>query len=291
MEDGPEYRHHGARLVARRDAQWDGVRAELITREADSPCEAAMCVAQHVVSLRCEGDRAGFLNRIADGPWRRVGGDPGWIRVLPAGRPVRSRWERGRRTYLLAFIDPVWLSALSARDSAGAPFKLADQIDLRDEKLRRVLEGMRQEMLDPGPCSDVLGDALAAELAVLLLRVAAPPPNTVVLARGGLSARSLRAVLALVERQVAGPLTLRDMATEAGVGVHHFSHAFRQSTGVPPHRYILGKRLAVARSLLDDPVISLTEVAVRSGFGGSSQLATAFRRAHGMSPSAWRRRF
>ena len=250
-----------------------------------------MCVPQHVVSLRCEGDRAGFLNRIADGPWRRVGGAPGWIRVLPAGHPVYSRWERGRRTYLLAFIDPDWLSTLSGRDSARGKFNLAEQIDLRDEQLRRVLEDMRQEMLKPGPCSDVLGGALAMELAVLLLRATAPAPVPAVPARGGLSARSLRAVLALIERQVAGPLTLRDMAAEAGVGVHHFSHAFRQSTGVPPHRYVLDKRLATARTLLDDPTTSLTEVAVRSGFGGSSQFSTAFRRAHGMSPSAWRRRF
>ena len=98
-------------------------------------------------------------------------------------------------------------------------------------------------------------------------------------------------MLALVERQMAGPLTLRQMAAEAGVGVHHFSHAFRQSTGVPPHRYVLGKRLATARGLLEDPDMSLTEVAVRAGFGGSSQFATAFRRTYGMSPSAWRRRF
>lgn len=288
MEDVAEYRHHGARLVERRDAQWHGVRVELITREADGPCQAAMCVRQHVVSLLCEGDRAGFLNSIANGPSRRVGRDPGWIRVVSAGHPVRSVWQRGRRTYLLAFVDPAWLSAVSVR--GGVDVRLADHFDLRDERLGRVLEEVRRELWAPGLCSAVLGEALAGELAVHLIRAAlstthAPP------ARGGLGPRTLRSVLALIDRHVAGPLTLREMAAEAGLSVHHFSHAFRQSTGVPPHRYMLDRRLAAARGMLDDPALSLTEVAFRAGFGGPGQFATAFRRAHGMPPSAWRQRF
>ncbi len=60
---------------------------------------------------------------------------------------------------------------------------------------------------------------------------------------------------------------------------------------MPPHRYLLTKRLDAARALLNDPALPLTEVAARAGFGSSSQFATAFRRAHGMSPSEWRRSF
>lgn len=288
MEEVSEYRHHGARLVDRQNAQWLGVRAELITREADGPCEAAMCVRQHVVSLLVDGDRAGFLNRIADGPLRRVARDPGWIRVLPAGRMVRSRWEQGRRTYLMAFVDPDWLSASAARGGAEARFDPAEQLDLRDERLGRVLGDMRDELRAPGLCSVALGEALAATLAVRLLRAA---PSVAAPARGGLSPHSLRAVLALIEQQAAGPLTLRALAAEAGVSLHHFSHAFRQSTGMPPHRYLLTKRLDAARVLLNDPALPLTEVAARAGFGSPSQFAMAFRRAHGMSPSEWRRSF
>jgi AraC family transcriptional regulator len=48
--------------------------------------------------------------------------------------------------------------------------------------------------------------------------------------------------------------------------------------------------VAHAKSLLPDPRLSLTEIALSSGFGSSSQFSTAFRRIDGRTPSAYRRR-
>lgn len=281
-----EYRRHDARLVELREAEWQGVRLELITREADGPCEASMRVRRHMISLLCAGGRAGFVNRFGDGPSRRVAQDPGWIRIVPACQPVWSHWEKGRRTYLLVLIAPETLARLCARE-----VPLQGQMDLRDERMRRVLEDIGRELAAPDPLGSVVGEGLIRQLAGLLARSALAGTAQLASQRGGLAPRRLRAVLELIDRQAAEKLTVDELAAEVSLSTHHFCHAFRQSTGLPPHRYLLTRRLAQARALLENPALSLADVAARAGFGGSSQFATAFRRATGLSPSAWRRRF
>ena len=76
--------------------------------------------------------------------------------------------------------------------------------------------------------------------------VAAPPS----LASGGLAARRLKIVLDYIEENLAEPISLHRLAELAGVSARHFERAFRQALGVPPHAYVLGKRVEAAQRLL-----------------------------------------
>jgi methylphosphotriester-DNA--protein-cysteine methyltransferase len=68
---------------------------------------------------------------------------------------------------------------------------------------------------------------------------------------------------------------------------YHFARAFKQSFGVPPHRYHIERRIARAKELLSGS--SVTEVAMAVGFAETSSFSTAFRRATGFTPSEFRR--
>jgi methylphosphotriester-DNA--protein-cysteine methyltransferase len=65
--------------------------------------------------------------------------------------------------------------------------------------------------------------------------------------------------------------------------------AFKQSTGVPPHRYQLNLRIARARALLESTDTAVTEIAFDVGYESSQALARLFRREVGLSPSDYRR--
>jgi AraC family transcriptional regulator len=93
----------------------------------------------------------------------------------------------------------------------------------------------------------------------------------------------------MMEDDLASTPSLSQLAACAGLSQTHFCRAFKQSTGVPPHRYILNRRIAHAKNLMANPALSLTEIALDSGFGSSSQFATMFRRIDGRSPSEFRR--
>jgi len=91
-------------------------------------------------------------------------------------------------------------------------------------------------------------------------------------------------------RRLAQPISLHRLAELAGVSARHFERAFRQDMGVPPHTYVLQKRVAAARHLLlSQPTLAIQEIAARVGFGSPSHLASAFRRQTGYSPTAFRR--
>ncbi|MCK1654081.1 helix-turn-helix transcriptional regulator [Bradyrhizobium sp. 149] len=85
--------------------------------------------------------------------------------------------------------------------------------------------------------------------------------------------------------------SLSELARECGLSVTHFTRAFRHSTGVSPHRWLLGQRVGKAKSLLERSDLTLAEIATLCGFSSQSHLTAAFKQHAGLSPGRWRRTF
>jgi AraC family transcriptional regulator len=81
---------------------------------------------------------------------------------------------------------------------------------------------------------------------------------------------------------------LLDLSVVVHMSPYHFARLFKQSTGVPPHRFVLGQRIARASVLLRDARLSIGEVGQLVGFRTPSHFTTAFRRMTGITPSAYR---
>jgi AraC family transcriptional regulator len=107
--------------------------------------------------------------------------------------------------------------------------------------------------------------------------------------RGGLSPAALQRVQVFVEANIDRPIRLADLAVRAGLSVHHFGRAFRTSTGVTPRAFIEQRRIARVRTLIADTDQPLADIAAATGFATQSHLTTAFRRATGFTPAAYRR--
>jgi AraC family transcriptional regulator len=107
--------------------------------------------------------------------------------------------------------------------------------------------------------------------------------------RGGLSPAALRRVEVYVEAGLDRPLPLAALAARAGLSVFHFSRAFRVSTGITPRAFVEMRRITRARQLIAESTQALAAIAVDTGFGTQSRLTTAFKRATGFTPAAYRR--
>ncbi len=107
---------------------------------------------------------------------------------------------------------------------------------------------------------------------------------------GGLSPMKLRRVRDRIEASLEEPPTLGSLAAEVGLSLFHFAREFRQTTGLPPHRYILRRQLDRATILLADRDLAIVDVAAASGFAHASHLARHLRRRTGLSPDAFRAR-
>lgn len=79
-----------------------------------------------------------------------------------------------------------------------------------------------------------------------------------------------------------------DWAREARLSTTHFHDRFRRETGFSPADWRTRQRIRVAKGLLGDPSLSVTDVAMRCGFSTSQYFATAFRRLTGASPRDYR---
>ena len=108
----------------------------------------------------------------------------------------------------------------------------------------------------------------------------APEPT-----RGGLSPAVTRRVCDYIEGHLDEKIRLDGMAALTGLSTDHFARAFHQSVGVPPHTYLLRRRLEHVEHMLRETHAPLSEIALATGFSDQSHLTRHFRRWAGMSPS------
>jgi AraC family transcriptional regulator len=108
-------------------------------------------------------------------------------------------------------------------------------------------------------------------------------------ARGGLAPWQERRATEILRANVKGGVTLKEVAQECGLSAGYFSHAFRRTLGVSPHRWLIEQRVVLSKEKLRDDRLTLSEVAMECGFSDQSHLTRAFRQTVGVSPGVWRR--
>ena len=83
---------------------------------------------------------------------------------------------------------------------------------------------------------------------------------------------------------------VRRLARVSGVSEAHFARSFKEAFGVPPHRYLLTRRIERAKALLRDTDLSITEIAFETGWKSLGTFGRTFRDVTGESPGELRAR-
>jgi AraC-like DNA-binding protein len=78
------------------------------------------------------------------------------------------------------------------------------------------------------------------------------------------------------------------LARVSHVSEAHFARSFKQAFGLPPHRYLLTRRLERAKALLRDTELPILEIALQTGWNSLGTFGRVFHDVNGRSPSAWR---
>jgi AraC-like DNA-binding protein len=86
------------------------------------------------------------------------------------------------------------------------------------------------------------------------------------------------------------PLSIRDVARDAGMSPYHFIRQFEALFGTTPHQYRISARMDLAKGLLALSDYSVTDVCMEVGFSSLGSFSTLFLTRVGESPSAYRRR-
>jgi AraC family transcriptional regulator len=113
-------------------------------------------------------------------------------------------------------------------------------------------------------------------------RISNPPQGP------GLSTTQRERLVALIEDRIAEPLHLTELAAEVGYSQDHFLRLFSASFGLSPHRYVIGRRVERAKSMLKDHGCSLVTVAFACGFSSQAHFSTVFKLHAGVTPGRYR---
>jgi AraC family transcriptional regulator len=108
------------------------------------------------------------------------------------------------------------------------------------------------------------------------------------LVRSGLAPWQERRAKEMIDANLGGVL-VEELARECGVTRAHFSRSFSRSVGMAPHRWLMKRRIEVAKEKLRDGRLSMCDVAAACGFCDQSHLTRVFTKMVGTSPRAWRR--
>ena len=158
----------------------------------------------------------------------------------------------------------------------------------------RVMWGLANALLDSvehaSERSTLFIDHVALTFCAHVVRAygnAAVPDDT---ASGGLSPWQLRRVLDFIAAHLNDDHSIAELARECGLSSGYFSRAFRQTTGVTPHQWVMRRKVERARQLLLGNGLGLADIALVCGFVDQSHFTRVFTKLEGESPGKWRRR-
>src|SRR5262245_55571635 len=215
----------------------------------------------------------------------------GSVSVMPAGIPIRWRW-RGTKSSLHVYLEPDLVERVAVEtfglDPARGVLPALDALDI--PQLVGALRAVDAELTAGGVGGSLATESLANVLAVHLIRHITAPRRAVHGRDGTLPQGRLRAVLEYIEEHFDATPTLAEIAAVAGLNPYHFARQFKAATGLPPHQYVITRRVEHAKHLLREGTdLSLAEVAVRAGFYDQSQFSHHFKRLVGVTPGQYRK--
>lgn len=262
---------------------WPGVLVE--AGRNDVAAVDDVVAAQHYLSLN-EDIRPVQIEVQERHGFRRYTLPPQSVWVNPSADPVTLR-ARSANPYLRVSIDPLHIARLLSPSLDDiTPVRLRRTYAIQSPQLAHLMRTLHAEAHAGTPGGLALVEALTTALGHLLVRHAGVERARPARIRGGLSAAAKRRVLELIDAALDARLTIESLAREVGLSPAHFSRAFRESLGQPPHRYLLALRLERARRLLATTRASLSEIAQRAGFADQAHFTRLFKRAFGITPGA-----
>jgi AraC family transcriptional regulator len=213
--------------------------------------------------------------------------EPRHMTFSPAGMPI---WG------YTSHIDCVREARLDF-DLSALTLKLGEDLDrlktqvprlaFHDERIWQLGAILSSQCAEPDAYSQLYGDSLTVALVIDLLRMGKAKPHD--RRQGGLARWQLRRVTEYMRAQLSSSVHLSELAEMTGLSQSQFGRAFKVSTGLPPHRWLLRERVAKAQELLREGKMSLAEIALATGFTEQSHLSRIFRQVVGAPPGAWQR--
>lgn len=214
-------------------------------------------------------------------------GSPGKLCIMPAGHD--SAWVVNgeiRLAHLYFSQERFALGCVTLLDREPREMQLRENTFLEDpQQAERFQQLVRMNWTEPG--ERLLTGSLAHDMLshALLSQVGKREGLRL---KGGLAPHQRRHLAEFIEAHLGDALSLGQLASLCALSEYHFARMFKESFGVPPHQYLLARRMAQACRLLRVSDQPLGEIAMACGFASASHFSNRFRQVMGTTPGDYR---
>ena len=268
---------------------WRGFRVEVVRGHAAGEIHLPP-LDQHLVNVILAVPNRHFHRW--DGREREEIGLEGAVSLVPAGRASEWRWDyqgAGTPCDFHMHLETSFVRRVAAAELSELPPLLEFQGELcfYSPQLLVLASMLAEEVEAGGPNGSLYAESLATAVVALLLKRQVPARRSDP-SRSRRERGRLKAVCEYIEANLAADLHLETLGQIAGLGPERLRVAFRAALGESPHRYVVRRRMELARALLAATRLPVTEIALRLGFADHSHFTSTFRRETGWTPSRYR---
>jgi AraC family transcriptional regulator len=207
---------------------------------------------------------------------------------IPAGHRFYG-WQKPRSLLRCTFIHVDPLSSLLCSELRFAELDFRPRLFFFDADVWATALKLKAQLQYPCRSQKAYVEALGIALAHELTRLNEAGSALASETRGGLPGWQQKKVAQYIGEHLANEISLLSLAQLVQLSPFHFSRAFKQSFGMPPHRYLTWQRIERAKALLGERKLSVTEIGLDVGFSETSSFTAAFRKLTGETPTAYRR--
>jgi len=277
-----------ADAVKRRAVSWDGMTVEIVQATRPERTEYRFNGPRHLLAVYEQGERREGETIVEGLPRSTLRDFKRKLVFVPAGHEY-SDWQEPRSLTRVVYFyfDPSKMPTLPQADVAGTP--LNPRLFFEDTTLWDTAVKLRKQIESAGSDNRLYFEALGVVLAHELVRLNAGIRPVEAPVRGGLAGWQQRIVTSYIEEHLSEQVPLATLARLVRLSPYYFCRAFKQSLGMPPHRYHNSRRIEHAKTLLAQPELSVTEIGLTVGFSETSSFTAAFRKATGQTPTGYHR--
>ena len=275
-------------IVRRHTFTLEGMTVETVEATSCESIEYRFRAARHLLAVCEQGARSDGDTFVEGLPKSSLRDLKKKLTFVPAGHEYHERQEpRISSRVVYFYFDPTKMPTLPQADAAGTP--LSPRLFFEDTTLWDTAIKLRKQSERAGSDNRLYFEALGLVLAHELVRLNAGIRPVEAPVRGGLAGWQQRIVTSYIEEHLSERIPLATLARLVRHSPHHFCRSFKQSFGMPPHRYHNSRRVEQAKTFLAKPGMSVTDVGLTVGFSDSSSFTAAFRKAMGCTPTDYRR--
>lgn len=210
---------------------------------------------------------------------------PGSFVVLPPAQTIDLASTTRNVSLLSVAIPAVRLASIKAMGRWEV--ELLHTRVHSDPLVTQIVCRLWEEAVTGNPWGDLFADQALDTLLALVLRLAdpvSPPPQ----AKRLLPARQFAHVVEYIHSNLNAAMSLADLAAVANLSEYHFARQFKQTTGMPPHQYVVAQRVERAKQLIREERFTLAQIAAEVGFSSQSHMNLHFKRLVACTPADFR---